>query len=139
MFLLHNCFNYFEAVYKTVNFNPSISRCCNELLLERSITELEGNNLNNAQCDRKETLEINPVSSVIAVKVLEQSLCQALSLTRISVERHNLQACHLMRKKNRVIIKCRKQMHRVISNHKSLQNETLDITQLKCSGKAICK
>ena len=87
-----------------VNSNLSISRRCNKLLLER-ITQLERNNLNKAQYNRGETLEINPVSSDIADDVVEQSVCQALSLTGISLEPDDLQACHRMRKKDRVIIK----------------------------------
>ena len=133
---LNDRFNDFQAKYEMVNSNLSISRRCKELLLER-ITRLEGNNLNNAQYNRRETLEINPVSSDTADDVLEQSMCQALSLTRISVERDNLQACHRMRRKDRVIIKfkCRKQKHRVLSNRKTLQNKSLDLTQLKFLGK----
>ena len=54
--------------------------------------------------------------SDIADDVLEQSVCQALSLTGISVEPDDLQACHHMRKKGRVIIKFkwRKQKYRVL-------------------------
>ena len=81
---LNDCFNDFQAKYEMVNSNLLISRCCNELLLER-ITQLERNNLNNAQYNRRETLEINLVPSDIADDVLEQSVCQALSLTGISV------------------------------------------------------
>ena len=38
-----------------------------------------------------------------------------------------------MRKKDRVIVKfkCRKQKHHVFSNRKTLQNKSLDVTQLK--------
>ena len=50
--------------------NLSISRRCNELLLER-ITHLERNNLNNAQYNKRENLEINLVPSDIADDVLE--------------------------------------------------------------------
>ena len=120
-----------------VNSNLSITRRCNDLLLER-ITQLERNNLNNAQYTKRETLEINPVSSDIADDVLEQSVYQAQSLTGISVGPNDLQACHSMRKNDRVIIikfKCRKQKHRVILNRKTLQNKSLDLTQLKFSGK----
>ena len=62
----------------------------NELLLE-CITQLERNNMNNTQYNRRETLEINPVLSDIADDVLEQSVCQVLSLTGISVEPDDLQ------------------------------------------------
>ena len=75
--------------------------------------------------------------SDIADDVLEQSVCQALSLTGILVEPDDLQACHCMRKKDRVIIKFkyRKQKHRVLSNRETLQNKSLDLTQLIFSGK----
>ena len=42
-----------------------------------------------------------------------------------------------MRKKDCVIIKlkCRKHKHRVLLNRKTLQNKSLDLTQLRFSGK----
>ena len=60
-----------------------------------------------------------------------------LSLTGISVEPDDLQACHGMRKKDRFIIKskCRKQEHCVLSNRKTLQNKSLYLIQLNFSGK----
>ena len=133
---LNDRFNNIESKYEMVNSNLLITRRCNDLLLER-ITYLERNNLNNTQYNRRETLEINPVPSYIADDVLEQSVCHALSLTGTSVEPDDLQACHRMRKKDRVIIKfkCRKQKHRVLLNRKTLQNKSLDLTQLKFSGK----
>ena len=76
-------FNDFEAKYEMINSNLSITRRCFDFLLER-ITQLEHNKLNNAQYTRKETLQINPVPFDIADDVLEQSVCQALSLTGIS-------------------------------------------------------
>ena len=63
-----------------VNSNLLVSKRYKELLLER-IAQLERNNLSNAQYHRIETLEINPVPSGISDDVLEQSVCQALSLT----------------------------------------------------------
>ena len=106
---LNYCFNNFEAKYET---------------------QLEHNNLNNAQYNRRETLEINPVPSDIANDVLEQSVCQALSLKGTSVELDDLPACHRMRK-----LKCRKQKHRVLLNHKTSQNQSLNLTQIKFPGK----
>ena len=67
---LNDRFNDFEAKYAMVNSNLSITRRCNDLLLER-ITQFERNNLNNAQYTRRETLKINPVPSDIADDVLE--------------------------------------------------------------------
>ena len=118
-----------------LNSNLSISRRCNELLVER-IIQLERNNLNSAQHNRRETPEINPILSDIADNVLEQSACQALFLTGVSVEPDNLRVCHRMRKKDREIIKfkCRKRKHCVLSNRKTLQNKSLDLTQLNFRG-----
>ena len=123
-----------------VNSNLSISRQCNELLLEH-ITQLECNNLNNTQYNRRETLEVNPVPSDIADDVLEQSVCHVLSLTGISVEPDDFQACHRMTKKDRVIIKfkCRKQKHHVLSNPKTLQNKKSRSHSIKIFGEVICK
>ena len=133
---LNDRFNDFQAKYEMVNSNLSISRRCNELLL-KCMTQLERNNLNNARNIRRETLEVNPVPSDIYSDVLEHSVCQVLSLTGIAVETEDLQTCHCMRKKDRIIIKfkCRKQNHRVLSNRKTLQNKSLDLTQLKFLGK----
>ena len=118
---LNDRFNNFQAKYEIVNSNLSISRRYDEFLIER-MTQLERNNLNNDQYNRRETLEINPMSSHIRDDLLEQSVCQALSLTGIWVEQNDMQACHRMKKKDQVMIKfkCRKQKHRVHSNRKSL-------------------
>ena len=96
---LNDRFNNFQAKYEIVNSNLSISRRCDEFLIER-MTQLERNNLNNDQYNRRETLEINPMSSHIRDDLLEQSVCQALSLTGIWVEQNDMQACHRMKKKN---------------------------------------
>ena len=74
-----------------VNSNLWITRRCNDLLLEL-ITQLECNNLNNAQYTRRETLKINSVPSDIADDILEQSVSQAISLTGILVELDDLEA-----------------------------------------------
>ena len=79
---LNDRFNNFQAKYEIVNSNLSISRRCDEFLIER-MTQLERNNLNNDQYNRRETLEINPMSSHIRDDLLEQSVRQALSLTGI--------------------------------------------------------
>ena len=112
--------------------NLSISRRCNDLLIER-ITHLERNNLNNARYNRRETLEINQCHLILPM----MSWNNLLSLTGISVKPDDLQACHRMRKKDWVIMKFkyRKQKHLVPSNRKILQNKSLDLTQLKFWGK----
>ena len=88
---LNDRFNNFEAKYEVVNSNLSIARRCNDLLIERK-TQLERSNQNNAQYTRRETLEINSVPSDIADDILEQSVCQAISLTGILVELDDLEA-----------------------------------------------
>ena len=73
------------------NSNLSITRHCNDLLLER-ITQLERNNLKNAQYTRRETLKIYPMPSDIADDVLEQSVCQDVIIcVPISFARHELE------------------------------------------------
>ena len=52
---LNDQFNNFQAKYEMVNSNLLISRCCNEFLLDH-IIQLECNNLNIAQDNRRETL-----------------------------------------------------------------------------------
>ena len=56
--------------------------------------------LNSAKYNKKETLQINPVLSDIGNNVKEQSACQALSVTEISVELDKLQAFKCMKKKD---------------------------------------
>ena len=82
---LNDGFNDFQAKYQMVKSSLWILTRFNDLLLER-ITQLESNNLNNAQYNKRETLEINTVPFYIADDDLEQSVCQVLSLTGISIE-----------------------------------------------------
>ena len=100
-----------------VNSNMSISRCCDEFLLVRT-TQLECNNLNNAQYNRKETLKIKPTPSDMANNILKRSVCYELSLTGITVL-NELQACDCMRKTRKTDqvttkFKCRKLKHRIL-------------------------
>ena len=118
---LNDCFSNFDGKYKMVNCNLSISRRCNEFLLGW-FTQFERNSVNNTLCNRRETLEINPVLFHIVHNSLEQSVWQ--SLTGISVEPADLKVCHGMKKNDRVIVHfiCRKQKHLVFSNCKNVQN-----------------
>ena len=93
---LNDCFTNFDAKYKMVNSNLLISRRCNEFLLGW-FTQFECNSVNNTLCNRRETLEINPVLFDIVHNSLEQSVCQ--SLTGISVEPADLKECHGVKKK----------------------------------------
>ena len=80
---LNDGFNDFQAKYQMVKSSLWILTRFNDLLLER-ITQLESNNLNNAQYNKRETLEIITVPFDIADDDLEQSVFQVLS--GISVE-----------------------------------------------------
>ena len=83
-------FNNFDAKHITLN------------------SMLECNSLNNTQYSRREIVKFNLVmpSDIVDI-VLEQSVCQALSLTGIPVEPDNLQACHQFKKKGQVTVKFR--------------------------------
>ena len=50
-------------------------------------------------------VEINPVPEDIQDMQLEESICQALSLTGTPVSAGDLEACHRMRRRDRVIVK----------------------------------
>ena len=50
-------------------------------------------------------VEINPVPEDIQDMQLEESICQALSLTDTLVSASDLEACHRMRQRDRVIVK----------------------------------
>ena len=49
---LNDRFNNFQAKYEMVNSNLSILGCCNELVLQH-ITQLEHNDLNKAEYNRR--------------------------------------------------------------------------------------
>ena len=108
----------------------------NSHLIERIIS-LERHQLNTSQYQRREMIEINPVPLDIDNNVLEDSVCQALSLTGVTVNPDDIQACHRMKKKDRVIVKFtnRKMKQNVIKNRKLLGTKSLDLTRLKFSGK----
>ena len=121
---LNDCFNNFEAKYKMVNSNLSNTRYCNDLL--ELITQLERNKLSKS-------IQYH----LIVLMTYWNNLCaKALSLTGISVEPDDLQACHRMRKDCDIVeFKCRKQKHCVLLNRTTLQNKSLDLMQLRFSGK----
>ena len=77
---LNKRFDEFPEKYEALHSELKISQNCNSLLLER-VYQLEHNAVSNLQYHRRETLEINPVPSAIQDNVLEETVCQALSLT----------------------------------------------------------
>ena len=121
---LNNRLDDFIKKYDELNSELLISKNCNSLLLKR-ITNLERNALNNAQYVRRETIEINPIPQSIPNTDLENKVCQALSLTGTTVTPDDLQACHRMKNKEKVIVKFkdRKQRNKVIFSRKKLKSK----------------
>ena len=79
---LNDCFNSFQVKYEMISSNLLISRCYNDLLLkcitQNAITRITLN-----------IIEEKPLPSDIVNDVVEQSVCQVLSLTGISIEPDN--------------------------------------------------
>ena len=61
---------------------------------------------------------MNPIPQSISPTDLENKACQALSLTGATVTPDDLQACHSMKNKEKVIVKLknRKQRNKIIFN-----------------------
>ena len=129
---LNNRFEDFIKKYDELHSELLISKNCNSLLLKR-ITNLERNALNNAQYVRRETIEINPIPQSIPNTDLENKVCQALSLTGTTVTPDDLQACHRMKNKEKVIVKFkdRKQRNKVIFSCKELKSKGEQLQNLQ--------
>ena len=74
----------------------AVSKNCTKLL-SKQIETLQRNTLDSSQYLRREMIEINPVPEDIQDMQLEESICQALSLTGTPVSTGDLEACHRMR------------------------------------------
>ena len=122
--------------FEVVSSDLAIARNCNRLLTERVI-QLERNAVKNAQYHRRESVEVNPVPPSISDEELEVNICKALSITRLEVQPDDLQACHRLKRKESVILKCkcRNLKRSVLVNRKNLQNKSEDLHQLRFSGK----
>ena len=92
-------FDEFSDKYETLHSELKITQNCNSLLLER-VYQLERNAVSNSYYHRRETLEINPVPLAIQDNVLEEIVCQVLSLTGINVSPDELYSCHQLKKKD---------------------------------------
>ena len=129
-------FNEFASKYDKVYSELQQCKSFNSHLLNR-IIELERNAVTNSQYSRRETIEVNPVPAEIQDDVLEASVCKALSLTGVTVAPGDLHACHRMKRSDRVIIKfkCRKQKQSVMYKRKNLGTKSLELSNLKFSGR----
>ena len=84
---------------------------------------------------------MNPVPAEIHQDVLEDSICKALSLTGVNVVPEDLQACHRMKRSDRVIVKfkCHKQKQSLMYKCKNLGTKSQEVNQFKIFGKNFCK
>ena len=96
-------FDEFSDKYEALHSELKITQNCNSLLLER-VYQLERNAVSNSQYHKRETLGVNPVPSTIQDTVLEETVCQALSLTGINMSPDELHSCHRLNKKDQVIV-----------------------------------
>ena len=133
-------FNDFTSKYDKVYSELQQCKSFNSHLLTR-IIQLERNAVTNSQYSRRETIELNPVPAEIHDDVLEENVCKALSLTGVNVVPEDLQACHRMKRSDRVILKfkCRKQKQSLIYKRKNLATKSQELTNLKFSEKTFCK
>ena len=119
---LEEKFNDFLSKYDNVSSELQQCKKFNSHLLTR-IIQLECNAVTNSQYSRRETIELNPVPADITEDVLEENICKAFSLTGVNVAPIDLQACHQMKRTDRVIVKfkCRTQKNSVMYKQKNRQ------------------
>ena len=119
---LNSRFEDFIKKNDKLNSELLISKNYNSLLLKR-IINLECYALNTTQYVCRETIEINYIPQSIPSALLENKVCQVLSLTVTTVTPDDLEACHRMKNKEKVIdrFKDRKQRNKVIFNRKELK------------------
>ena len=77
-------FNEFLSEYDKVHSELQQCKKFNSHLLKR-IIQLERNAVTNSQYSRRVTMQLNPVPANITEDDLEESICKALSLTRVNV------------------------------------------------------
>ena len=75
---------------------------CVLLFGKTRIIQFEHNAATNSQYSRQGTIELNPVPAEIHEYILGESICEAQSLTGINVVPEDLQACHHMKRLDRV-------------------------------------
>ena len=97
-------FDEFLEKYARVESELSVSKICTKLL-SKQIKTLQRNALDSSEYFRREMIEINPVPEDIQDMQLEESICQDLSLTGTYVSAGDFEACHRMRRRDRVIVK----------------------------------
>ena len=97
-------FYEFTSKYDKVYSDLQQCKSYNSHLLTRTI-QLERSTVTNSPYRRRERIELSPVPAAIHQDVLEDSICKALSLTGVNVVPEDFQACHRMKRSDRVIVK----------------------------------
>ena len=134
--VLNGRFDTFATKHEELKSDLLITKNSNTLL-HQQIIQLERIAVNNSQYHQRESLQLNPVPLNIWDNALEETVCRAISLTGQEVTPDDLRACHRLKNKDRVILKFkdRKLKHSVQINRKVLQQKSLELSQLKFSGK----
>ena len=86
----------FDSLAKKIEMVESSLAVSNKVdtLLKEKIIELEKSTLHNSQYQRRACIELNSIPAKIDDMNLEQSVCDALSLTGISMKPIDLEATH---------------------------------------------
>ena len=118
-------FDEFLEKYARVESELAVSKNGTKLL-SKQIETLQRNALDSLQYLRREMIEINPVPEDIQGMQLEESICQALSLTGTPISAGDLEACHRMRQRDQVIVKFFSRIKRndVVFKKKSLNGKS---------------
>ena len=97
---LSETFNEFSSKYNKVFWELLQCKISNFHQFSRNI-HLERNAAIDSQYSRTETMELKPVHADVHVDVLEEIICNALSLAGVNVVPDDLNACHRMRRSSR--------------------------------------
>ena len=109
----------------------NIVKKCNTLLHER-VVELEKNCLNTSQYIRREMIEVSKIPLSIGDDVLENKVCAVLSLTDELVQPSDLESCHRLKDRSKIIckFKSRKKRYAVMSKRKNLGLKKNELKEL---------
>ena len=100
---LTTTFEKFTATHNKMFSELVVVKKVNNLLVDR-IVSLERNQLISSQYHRRESIELNSLPASLTKDVLEEKVCEALSLIT-KVTPSDLQACHHLSKSDRAIVK----------------------------------
>ena len=140
-----NMNDQFAALNKKIdNFSESHNKLIVELAtvkkenndLKNRLIKVEKNLLKTSQYHRREILEVNEIPLSIPDNQLESTICQALSLSGVSVSPVDIQSIHRTKKLENVIIKFsdRKKRNDILSKRKVFMDMKKDLLDLKLNS-----